>query len=178
MPWWGWSSRPGAHPRPHVWLVLLSLHGCSGKGTHWQVLPMPYLQGQTAQGPTRKHCGHTLLRTCPPWLPVSGARKGLEVNDLVVTNCFTQYPQSYGTQSQTAMTTAKTLWDKFIVHYRLPKKILSDQDRNFESQLVAITAKFVQKMWHVKWAHKNAKSFKAKEAQCHKLNYDKRSLGG
>ena len=32
---------------------------------------------------------------------------------------------------------AKTLWDKFIVHYGLPKKILTDQGRNFESQLVA-----------------------------------------
>ena len=33
--------------------------------------------------------------------------------------------------------TAKTLWDKFIVHYGLPKKILTDQGQNFESQLVA-----------------------------------------
>ena len=36
--------------------------------------------------------------------------------------------------------------------------------------------KFVQKMWeHVKWAHKKAETFQAKEAQHHKLNYDKRS---
>ena len=34
-------------------------------------------------------------------------------------------------------TMAKTLWDKFIVHYGLPKKILTDQGCNFESQLVA-----------------------------------------
>ena len=33
--------------------------------------------------------------------------------------------------------TAKTLWDKFIVHYGLPKKILMDQGPNFKSQLVA-----------------------------------------
>ena len=33
--------------------------------------------------------------------------------------------------------TAKTLWDKFIVHYGLPKKILMDQGQNFESHLVA-----------------------------------------
>ena len=51
MPWWGWPSRPGANARPHTWLVLLASHGCSGKGAHWQVLPMPYLPGQAAQGP-------------------------------------------------------------------------------------------------------------------------------
>ena len=28
---------------------------------------------------------------------------------------------------------------------------------------------------HVKWAHKKAEAFQAKEAQCHKQNYDKRS---
>ena len=33
--------------------------------------------------------------------------------------------------------TAKTLWDKLIFHYGLPKKILIDQGQNFESQLVA-----------------------------------------
>ena len=32
--------------------------------------------------------------------------------------------------------TAKTLWDKFIVQCGLPKKILTDQGQNFESQLV------------------------------------------
>ena len=31
----------------------------------------------------------------------------------------------------------RALWDNFIVHYGLPEKILSDQGRNFESQLIA-----------------------------------------
>ena len=44
MPWWGWSSRPGMHAWSHVWPVLLALHGCSGKGTYWKVLPLPYPQ--------------------------------------------------------------------------------------------------------------------------------------
>ena len=36
--------------------------------------------------------------------------------------------------------------------------------------------KFVEKLREqVKWAHKKAKSFQAKEAQCHKLKYDKQS---
>ena len=63
--------------------------------------------------------------------------KGLEENVLVVTDHFTRYAQAYVTKTQTAQMTAKTLWDKFIVHYGLPKKILMDQGQNFESQLVA-----------------------------------------
>ena len=63
-------------------------------------------------------------------------KKDLEENVLVVIDHFTQYAQAYVTQSQTAQTTTKTLGDKFIVHYRLPEKILSDHGRNFESQLV------------------------------------------
>ena len=63
--------------------------------------------------------------------------KGLEENVLVITDHFTRYAQAYVTRTQMAQMMAKTLWDKFIVHYGLPKKILTDQGQNFESQLVA-----------------------------------------
>ena len=53
--------------------------------------------------------------------------KGLEENVLVITDHFTRYAQAYVTRTQTTGMTAKTLWDKFIVHYGLPKKILNDQ---------------------------------------------------
>ena len=45
--------------------------------------------------------------------------------------------------------TAKTLWDKFMVHYGLPRKILMDQGQNFESQLVADLCKLMGtwKVW-------------------------------
>ena len=49
--------------------------------------------------------------------------KGVEENVLVVTNHFTRYAQAYVTRTHTTQTTAKTLWDKFIVHYGLPMKI-------------------------------------------------------
>ena len=62
--------------------------------------------------------------------------KGKEENVLVVTCHFTWYMQAYVTQSQMAQVTAKVLWDNFIVHYGLPKKILSHQGRNFESELI------------------------------------------
>ena len=61
----------------------------------------------------------------------------LEPEKGLVTDHFTRYAQAYVTRTQTSQTTAKTLWDKFIVHYGLSKKILSDQGQNFESQLVA-----------------------------------------
>ena len=63
--------------------------------------------------------------------------KGQEENVLVITDHFTRYAQAYVTRTQTAQTMPKTLWDKFIVHYGLPKKILTDHGCNFESQLVA-----------------------------------------
>ena len=62
--------------------------------------------------------------------------KGLEENVLVVTDHFTRYAQPYVTRTQTNQMTAKTLWDKFIVHYGLPEKIIMDQGQNFKSQLV------------------------------------------
>ena len=49
--------------------------------------------------------------------------KGLEENVLVVTDHLTRYVQAYVTRTQTVQTTARTLWDKFIVHYGLPEKI-------------------------------------------------------
>ena len=75
--------------------------------------------------------------------------KGLEENVLVVTDHFTRYAQAYVTRIQTPQTTARTLWDKFIVHYGLPEKILLDQAHNFESQLVTDLCKLMgmQKMW-------------------------------
>ena len=72
-----------------------------------------------------------------------GPGKGLEENVLVVTDHFTQYAQACATQSQTTQTTAKTLWDMFIINYELPEKILLDQGRNFESQLVADLCKLM-----------------------------------
>ena len=63
--------------------------------------------------------------------------KGMEENVLVVTDHFTRYAQAYVTRTQTDQMTAKSLWDKFIVHYGLPEKILMDQGQNFESQLMA-----------------------------------------
>ena len=63
---------------------------------------------------------------------------------LVVTDHFTRYAQAFPTKSQTAKVTAKVLWHNFICHYGFPEKFISDQGRNFESQLIADLCKLAK----------------------------------
>ena len=62
--------------------------------------------------------------------------KGGHENVLVITDHFTKYALAIPTQNQTAKTTARVLFDHFIVHYGIPKTIHSDQGRNFESAIL------------------------------------------
>ena len=39
-------------------------------------------------------------------------------------------------KTQTTLATAKLLWNNFILHYGFPSKIITDQGRNFESELI------------------------------------------
>ena len=75
--------------------------------------------------------------------------KGLDENVLVVTDHFTRYGEAYVTRTQTTQMTAKTLWDKFIIHYRLPEKMLTDQGQHFESRFLADLCELMgtQKIW-------------------------------
>ena len=70
--------------------------------------------------------------------------KGQVENVLVVTDHFTRYAQAFPTKSQTAKVTAKVLWHNFICHYGFPEKFISDQGRNFESQLIADLCKLAK----------------------------------
>ena len=63
--------------------------------------------------------------------------KGNIENVLIVTDHFTWYAQAYASKIQTALATAKLLWNNFIIHYGFPTKIISDQSHNFESELIA-----------------------------------------
>ncbi len=62
--------------------------------------------------------------------------KGGIGNILVNTDHYTGYAQAFPTKNQSARTTAKVLWDNYIVHFRLPARIHSDQGRNFESNII------------------------------------------
>ena len=78
------------------------------------------------------------------FLTIEAPKKDKDVNILVVTDHFTRYAQAYVTRLQTAPVVANTLWEKFFVHYGFPEKILPDQGRNFESNLIAELCKLVQ----------------------------------
>ena len=58
------------------------------------------------------------------------------INIIVITDHFTRYTQAYITPKQTAPMVAKTLWDQFLVDYGWPTKILKDQGKSFENQLI------------------------------------------
>ena len=62
--------------------------------------------------------------------------KGNTENVLVITDHFTRYALAYPSETQTAQATARILWDNFICHYVFPEKFISDQGRNFESDLI------------------------------------------
>ena len=70
--------------------------------------------------------------------------KGQVENVLVITDHFTRYAQAFPTKSQTAKVTAKVLWHNFICHYGFLEKFISDQGRNFESQLIADLCKLAK----------------------------------
>ena len=61
------------------------------------------------------------------YLTIVANEVGKDVHISVLTDHFTQDAQAIVMSSQTAKCTAQNLWDKFIVHYGLPEKILTDQ---------------------------------------------------
>ena len=69
--------------------------------------------------------------------------KGNIENVLVITDHFTRYALAYPSKTQTAQATARILWDNFICHYGFPEKFISDQGRNFESDLIKELYKIV-----------------------------------
>ena len=69
------------------------------------------------------------------YMTIEAAKRGKDVHISVITDHFTRYAQAIVTSLQTAKCTAQNLWDKFIVHYGLPEKILTDQGHKVESDL-------------------------------------------
>ena len=57
-------------------------------------------------------------------------------NVLVLTDAFTKYTQAIPTKDQRATTVAKALVQNWFVRFGVPKRLHSDQGRNFESNIV------------------------------------------
>ena len=78
------------------------------------------------------------------YMTIEATEGGKDVHILVITDHLTRYAQAIVTSLQTAKCTAQNLWDKFIVHYGLPEKILTDQGHNFESSLLEALCEIAQ----------------------------------
>ena len=72
---------------------------------------------------------------CVDFLSLERSKGGIE-NVLVITDHFSRYAQAFPTRNQTAKTTARILFDQFIVHYGFPARLHSDQGQNFEGKLI------------------------------------------
>ena len=77
-------------------------------------------------------------------LTIEATEGGKDIHVLVITDHLTRYAQAIVTSLQTTKCTAQNLWDKFIVHYSLSKKILTDQEHNFESHLLRALCEIAQ----------------------------------
>ena len=72
---------------------------------------------------------------CLDYLSLERSKGGIE-NVLVITDHFSRYAQAIPTKNQTAKTTARVLFDQFVVHYGFPARLHSDQGQNFESNVI------------------------------------------
>ena len=82
------------------------------------------------------HCTYPLELVHINFLTIRKEGTDKATNIMVITYHFTRYAQAYITTKQPAPVVAKTLWDQFLVHYGWPAKILTDQGKSFENNLV------------------------------------------
>ena len=78
------------------------------------------------------------------YLTIEADEGGKDVHILVITDHFTQHMQAIVMSSQAVKCAVQNLWDKFIVLYGLPEKILTDQGWNFESDLLKALCEIAQ----------------------------------
>ena len=72
---------------------------------------------------------------CMDFTMLEKSDDGIE-NVLVITDAFTKWTRTIPTRDQTAKTVAKILVKEWFYQYGVPKRLHSDQGRNFESRLI------------------------------------------
>ena len=90
------------------------------------------------------HCTYPLELIPINFLTIGKEGTERATNIMVMTDHFTRYAQVHITPKQTASVVAKMLWDQFLVHFGWPTKILTDQGKSFQNQLVRELCSLVQ----------------------------------
>ena len=72
---------------------------------------------------------------CLDYLSLERSKGGVE-NILVITDHFTRFAQAIPTTNQTARSTARVLFDNFVVHNGFPARIHINEGQTFESKLI------------------------------------------
>jgi len=72
---------------------------------------------------------------CMDYLTLETSKGGYQ-HILVITDHFTKYAVAVPMRNQSAKLTAEALFNNFIVHYGIPKRIHSDQGANFQGKLL------------------------------------------
>ena len=109
--------------------VKLHLHQCKRCALRKTADP----QGRTPL--TNIRTSRPLELVCMDFLSLETSAGGIE-NVLVVTDHFTRHAQAFPTRDQTALTVARTLWRKYIIHYGIPERIHSDQGKCFQAAII------------------------------------------
>ena len=81
-------------------------------------------------------CNYPLKLVHLDFLTIGKESSDKNVNILVITDHFTGYSQALIMPKQTPPCVAKTPWENILVHYGWPEKIITDQGKSFENQLV------------------------------------------
>ena len=55
---------------------------------------------------------------------------------LVITDHFSRYAQAVPTRDKSSRTVARVLWEQYFLHYGIPKRLHSDQGREFDNNLI------------------------------------------
>ena len=95
---------------------------------------------------------------CIDFLTLQRSKGGFE-KILVITDHFARYAQAFPTRNELAKTTAKVLFENFIVHYVFSARLHRDQGRNFESSVI-------QELWGMVWWKGSTKLFSTCLARC------------